>query len=192
MAFTGLAKITVAKLDESTDTPSYTDGFRCGKAIELTIDRKYAEGSLDGDNVQAEYDKEFRYADVNLNTTTLPIKAHSVMFGHTVTESEEKISIKEMTTDESNYVGVGCCVQEKVDNVRKYIGMWMYKAKFSEGQETYKTRGENIEYQTPTITGRAVGLPNYEWRDREVFDTEQAAQDWIDEKAGLKAQPSGV
>ena len=85
MAFTGLAKITVAKLDESKGTPAYTEGFRCGKAIELTIDRKYAEGSLDGDNVQAEYDKEFRYADVNMNTTTLPIKAHSVMFGHSVT-----------------------------------------------------------------------------------------------------------
>ena len=54
MAFTGLAKITVAKLDESKGTPAYTEGFRCGKAIELTIDRKYAEGSLDGDNVQAE------------------------------------------------------------------------------------------------------------------------------------------
>ena len=43
MAFTGLAKITVAKLDESKGTPAYTEGFRCGKAIELTIDRKYAE-----------------------------------------------------------------------------------------------------------------------------------------------------
>lgn len=184
MAYIGLAKPTIARLDESSGSPVYSDGFTCGKAVGIDIDPQYAEGSLYGDNGTAEYDKEFKNANITLNTTTLPIEAHEVMFGHVVTK-EGKSSIKDKTTDESNYVGIGFYVSEKVDGAKKYVAMWVYKSKFAEGKESYKTKGENIEYQTPSISGQAVGLDNYDWRDREIFATEKEADDWIKEKAGI-------
>ena len=132
MAYVGLAKPTVAKLDESAGTPKYTDGFTCGKAMALDISPQYAEGSLFADNKKSEYDKEFKYADVTLGTDTLPIQAHKVMFGHEVSkEGESGTSIKNRTTDSSNYVGLGIYMDEKVDGLKKYVAMWIYKVKFA-------------------------------------------------------------
>lgn len=183
MAYIGLAKPTVAKLSESEGTPTYSDGFACGKAIEMSITPTYAEGSLYGDNIKAEYDKEFSYAEITLNTSTIPMKAHDVMFGHTVNEEEGEI--KEKAGDEANYIGLGIYASEKVDGVKKYVAMWIYKAKFTESEESYTTKGDSIEYQTPSITGQAVALETGEWRDRKICDTEKEAIAWIEEKAGI-------
>ena len=81
MAYVGLRKPIIAKLLESG---KYDKPFACGKAIGLQVNPNYAEGSLNADDKQAEYDKEFTYAEVTLNTSTLPIEAHEKMFGHTV------------------------------------------------------------------------------------------------------------
>lgn len=187
MAYIGLVKPTIAKLDESMETPVYTDGFTCGKAVSLDLNPQYAEGSLYADDEKAEYDKEFKYADVTLNTSTMPIQAHNVMFGHTVENvGENGTSIKIRTTDSPNYVGFGIYVKEKVNNVKRFVAMWIYKVKFTEGQESFKTKGDNIEYQTPSIAGQAIGISDNLWKEIQIFDTEKEARDWIDEMAGIK------
>lgn len=186
MAYIGLAKPTIAVLDESGATPAYSNGFTCGKAVGIDIDPQYAEGSLFGDNGTAEYDKEFKYANVTLNTTTLPIEAHKNMFGHTV--SEDKKEIKDNSMDAPKYVGTGFYVPEKVNGVKKFVAMWMHKVKYAEGKESYKTKGDSIEYQTPSIGGQAVAMDDGSWRDRKIFDTEAEAQAWINEKAGISEE----
>ena len=178
MAYIGLARPTIAKLTEPANT--YSDPFTCGKAIQIDITPQYAEGSLYADDIKAEYDKEFKYADITLNTSTLPIKAHENMFGHTTAED----SVTYKASDESKYVGFGFRVAEKVDGVRKYTASWLYKVKFTEGQESYKVKGDNIEYQTPSITGQAMALPDGKWKEVKIFDTEAEAIAWLDEKGG--------
>lgn len=183
MAYIGLAKPTIAK---RSDEGTYSDAFRCGKAIETSITPQYAEGSLFGDNTKAEYDKEFKYADVSLNTTTLPIQAHEIMFGHTVgSDTEKTITFKD--NDESGFVGYGFYVAEKVNGKKSYTASWLPMCKFSEGADTYKTKGDSIEYQTPTISGQAQSTDEGIWKEVKVFETEAAAQQWIDEKAGITA-----
>lgn len=190
MAYIGLVKPTIAKLDESMEKPAYNEGFTCGKAVSLDLNPQYAEGSLYADDEKAEYDKEFKYADVTLNTSTMPIQAHNVMFGHTVENvGENGTSIKIRTTDSPNYVGFGIYVKEKVNNVKRYVAMWIYKVKFTEGQESFKTKGDNIEYQTPSIAGQAIGISDNLWKEIQIFDTEKEARDWIDEMAGIKKKP---
>lgn len=185
MAYIGLARPTVAALTEPANT--YSEPFTCGKAIQIDITPQYAEGSLYADDVKAEYDKEFKYADITLNTSTLPVKAHEVMFGHTVIEGDETITFR--ADDEAAYVGFGFRVAEKVDGVRKYTASWLYKVKFTEGQESYKVKGDNIEYQTPSITGQAMALSNGQWKEVKMFATETEAIAWLDEKSG-KTPPS--
>lgn len=181
MAYVGLAKPIVSKLDENAGTPKYTEGAACGKAIGIDITPQYAEGSLYGDDVQCEYDKEFKYADITLNTTTIPVAMQTVMFGHTATEENVKFN----SNDQNDYVGTGFYVSEKIDGKRKYTAIWLYKVKFSEPSESYKTKGDNIEYQTPSITGRAMPLENGDWKETEIFETATQALEWINEKAGI-------
>lgn len=178
MAYIGLAMPMVAKLTEPAN--AYSEAFTCGKAIEIHVSPQYAEGNLYGDDAKSEFDKEFQYADVTLGTTSLPLKAHEIMFGRTVTESKVAFN----ANDEAGYVGLGFYVTEKVDGARKYSASWLYKVKFSDGEEVYKTKGNTIEYQTPSITGQALALDDGSWKDFETFDTKSAAIEWLNKKAG--------
>ena len=84
MAYVGLRKIIIAK---RTGAKTYGEPFAFGKAIGMNVTPNYSEGSLNADDVQAEYDKEFNYAELSMNTSTVPLEAHDTMFGHTVNEN---------------------------------------------------------------------------------------------------------
>lgn len=177
MAYVGLRKPIIAQLKSDG---TYDDPFAFGKAIGLQVTPNYAEGSLYADDGQAEYDKEFSYAEVTLNTSTIPIVAHEKMFGHTVTEKNVKFN----GDDQNNDVGLGWISVEKVNGVRSFIGNFLDKVKFSEPSEDYATRGESIEYKTPSITGRASAVDGGGWKETETFATEAEAKNWIYGKFG--------
>ena len=185
MAYVGLRKPIIAKL--SSDG-TYDEPFAFGKAIGLQVTPNYAEGSLYADDGQAEYDKEFSYAEITLNTSTIPIIAHDKMFGHKVTEKNVKFN----GDDQNNDVGVGWISVEKVNGVISFIGNFLNKVKFSEPSEDYATRGESIEYKTPSITGRASIVDGGDWKETETFDTEAEAKNWIYEKFGKTMETLSV
>lgn len=137
MAYVGLRKIFMAPWMGDN---KYGEKFGFGKAIGLQVNPSYAEGSLYADDKQDEYDKEFSYADVNLNTNTIPIMAHTAMFGHTKEENKTEITFK--SSDQSKYVGMAWISVEKVNGVRKFVGNFLCKVKFSEPSEDYATKGE--------------------------------------------------
>lgn len=180
MAYIGLRKPIIGKMEESG---TYAEPFALGKAIGLQVTPNYAEGSLYADDAQSEYDKAFSYAEVTLNTSTIPIQAHKEMFGHKIGESEKK-TVDYNVDDQNNYVGMAWITQEIVDGVRAFTGNFLYKVKFSEPSEDYATKGESIEYKIPSISGRAMANDEGNWKSVEVFQTEKEAMDWINTKFG--------
>lgn len=177
MATIGLKKIIIAPWKSNN---TYNDAFLLGKAIGVQVNPNYAEGSLYADDEQAEYDKEFRYAEVTLNTTTIPAVARKSMFGHEVGSDSEEIVFN--TGDESAYVGTGWVTTEKVDGKKKYVGNVLLKCKYSEPSEDYASKGDSIEYKTPSITGRAVAQSDGDWKCAEAFDTENEAWKYVTDK----------
>ena len=175
MAYVGFRKPIIGKMTK--DTPEYSAPYALGKAIGLQITPSYAEGSLNADDIQAEYDKEFNYAEVTLNTSTIPIQAHNDMFGHEVGEDEKTVTFN--TNDQASYVGMGWVSVEKVDGVRSFIGNFLHKVKFSEPSEDYTTKGDSIEYKTPSITGRAMAIEDGKWKDTKICATEAEANEWV-------------
>ena len=157
MAFIGLRKPIVAP---RTGLGVYETPFVFGKAIGITVTPSYAEGSLNADDVQIEYDKEFVSAEVSLNTNTIPKESRTSVFGHKIEEDGE---ILFNADDENGYVGMGWVSVEKVDGKKAFTGNFLHKVKFSEPNEDYATKGENIEYKTPSITGRAVAEDTGDW-----------------------------
>lgn len=174
MAYVGLAKPYIARLVNET-AKTYADGFKCGKAMSVNITPNYNESKLYADNQLAEYVKEFKDGTMVLGTDRLPREADKTCFGHEVTE--DGVSYK--TGDSANYVGVGFYVDEMLDGVKKYVAIVIYKVKFGEGAEDYTTKGENIEFKTPSINGTISGLSSTLWKDRKVFPTESGAEEWI-------------
>ena len=177
MAYVGLRKIIIA---ERTGAKTYGEPFAFGKAIGMNVTPNYSEGSLNADDVQAEYDKEFNYAELSMNTSTVPLEAHDTMFGHTVNENAVDFN----ANDEAKYVGQGWIAPEKVDGKKYYTGNFLYKAKYSEPSEEYTTKGDSIEYKTPSISGRSLAEDDGYCIATERFDTPEKALAWIYKKFG--------
>ena len=179
MAYVGLRKPIIAKM---TEEGVYDEPFACGKAIGIQVTPNYAEGGLNADDMQVEYDKEFNYAEVTLNTSTLPIEAHEKMFGHKVDTAKKNVKFN--SNDQANYVGMAWISVEKVDNVRSYVGNFLKRVKFSEPSANFSTKGDSIEYKTPSISGRALALSDGEWKETEICATEADALKWINTMFG--------
>ena len=189
MAYIGLAYPTFAKLDPATNT--YSNGFRMGKAVDVNINVNWNEAQLPGDNVIAETAKEFKNGTIDLGITTIPVTAYSSVFGHEVNTDAETgvITIVDKTDDVPGYVGVGLVKQEIVDGVKSHIAMWLKKCLFTETGESATTKGENISFQTPKLSGVVMALDDKSWRERKIFKTEAEAIAYINEQAGIETTP---
>ena len=94
-------------------------------------------------------------------------------------------------TDAAAYdVGVGYIRVRRKNGVTKYQALWVYDTLFSITSENAQTKGEQIEWQTPTATGRckALNVDNsgkLKFRKRQLFDTEAAAASYLNGLAGI-------
>lgn len=188
MAYIGLANPVVAKLvSQSTlagiTTPTYSNAFKCGKAIKVNVTPNYNEAKLYADNQLAEYEKEFKDGTITLGTDRLPVQANATMFGHDVAPDGKKITYK--AQDSGSYVGVGFYVDEILDGVKRYVASVVFKAKFAEAGEEYETKGDSIVFKTPSLEGAISALEDGRWKETQIFDTEVEAQEWIADTLGL-------
>lgn len=181
MAFYGLSKPFIAKLDVQAGT--YSDGFQFGHAVGTSVSPQYNEANLYGDNQLQETAKEFKYADVSAETTHMPIQAADVLFGHKVDKEKNKVIYN--MGDTANYVGYGFYVNEKVDGVTKCVAAVLPKVLFAEAEESYTTKGENLEFKTPSVSGKAMAIANGDWKIKETFATEEEAVSFIKEYLGI-------
>lgn len=187
MAYIGLRKPYVAKYDKATKT--YSDGFKYSHAVKLDINPNYAEASLYGDDMQVEYEKSFTKATVSLGTTSTPIDAANVIFGHTVDKSINKVTFK--ATDEPNYVGMGVIAPEIVDGENKFVALIVLSVKFADSAESYATKGDQLQFNTPTVEGSAVAADDDgNWKITQVFDTEAAAEAYVKNYLNISDTPS--
>lgn len=186
MAYVGLRKPYVAKYDRATKT--YSNGFKYSHAVSFNINPNYAEASLYGDDMQVEYEKAFTNAGITLGTTSTPIDAAEVMFGHTVDREKNKVIFK--ATDEANYVGVGIIAPEKVDGANKFVAFLILSAKFADSAESFTTKGDQLQFNTPSIEGSAVAADDDgNWKITEVFDTEAEAEAFVKEYLNIDQDP---
>lgn len=180
MAYFGLSTPVIAKLGNS----GYSDGFICGKATGTSITPNYNESSLYGDNSLAEYVKEFSFADVTASVTELPSAAVSVIFGHTTDSSSGEVNYN--VNDNANYVGYGFFASEIRSGVTYYSACWLPKVKFAEGADSYTTKGENIEFSAPQLTGKAMADDSGNWKYiKQNLTTTEAAIAWLKSKANI-------
>lgn len=184
MANFGLSHPIMAKLNAATGT--YSDAFKCGKAINTSVTPNYNEGATFADNGEDENVKEFKNASVELGVNAVPKKAAEILFGH---KAEEDGTETSNTNDSGSYVGYGFIVAEMNSGVKKYRACFLTKVKFKEGAESYQTKGDSIVFTTPTLSGDASGNNENVWRIKSPsFDTEKECDEWILEQMGASDQ----
>lgn len=168
----------VYSYDSSTKKVTYSNAVRLGEAMTGQFTPNYTDASLQGDDHEVDSSNELTSTTINLGVTKLPIKAHNVVFGSTVTGSK----VSEKTTDKANDVGLGFMTRQSDG---KYTAFIYNKTKFSKGAETYTTKGQTVTYSTPTLNGKAVESDaDSEVRNFEEDLTEEEAWKYITDVLG--------
>lgn len=195
MAFIGMRHVVCAQIDEHTAgaEPTYTsDGMDVGRAISanLTINRN--SNPLYADDVLAEDDNGVVSIDIELAVDDIgeDVQAYMGIVKAVTTGTGTTVTTYYDTSDSSTPVGLGYIRVRRKGDTTTYQAVWVYKCMFSKSSESSQTKGESVEWQTTTITGKAAGLAitgtgEMTFRAIQNFSTESAAAAWLDAKAGI-------
>lgn len=191
MAAVGMKYITFAPITSEPDQAAivYGTGAIAQHAISGSVTYNYDESSLYGDDMLAEYYKGMIGYDLELGLTELA-NAVATMLGIEKAVTGSGTTTYKMVADNQVTVGCGFVQTQIVNGVTKYNGYWFHKVTFTLNSEAAQTKGETIEWQTPTLTGKGWGVVldannGVQYRDREEFETEAAALAWLKAKAGI-------
>lgn len=195
MAFIGLRYPVAAPITAETEgaEPTYGAGFVVGKAIQANLTITRNNNPLYGDDAIAEDDNGITGMSLELGVDDLEDEVRAKLMGDVVIQGQNDAPDVYYETDHSApNVGFGYIRVRRRRGVTSYQALFMHKVVFGETSENAQTKGESIEWQTPTITGRAAGLMlnnvNYiSFRKRALFTTFTAAQAWLRTQANITA-----
>lgn len=155
MARVGLKDLFAFPIESDKDgVVTYGEAFRVAKAIEATITPQSSEASLYADDAQVEYYAGITGYDLSFNVDDLTPQTKGKLLGY---EADENGVIFE--TNELNPKDHAIAFRAKRSD-GKYEYRVVYKARFAPTEDRYATQGESVEFQTPTITGKAMPLSN--------------------------------
>lgn len=196
MAFIGMRHVVAAKIASHTagSEPTYSAGKVIGKAItgNLTINRN--ANPLYADDVIAEDDNGITSMELELGLDDLleDVQAYMGLLTEKTTGSgTSAVTTYYESAKAANDVGLGYIRVRRKNGVTTYQAVWIYKALFSKNAENSQTKGETIEWQTPTVIGRCMGLVVESddgepiFRKIQNFDTEAAAEAFLDDLAEI-------
>lgn len=179
MARIGLTNLWYSHLTEGTDgTPTYDGAKQLGKAVSCNVEITNNSATLYADDALAESDTSFASGTITLGVADDDEVIFADILGHSITT--EGIVTK-ASTDVAPYVGVGRVITKMVNGVYKYKAEFLYKCKFSEPSNDENTKGENIEFATPSVEGIISTLAdeNGTWGKAQTFTTKSDALTWL-------------
>lgn len=179
MAYIGLTNIWYSELTEAADgTATYAGAQNLGKAVSASVSITNNEAMLYGDDTLAESDTSFSNGTITLGVTDDDETVFAPLLGHTIDGTGEVIK---SSTDAAPYVGVGRIVTKMVNGAYKYKVEFLYKCKFSEPSRDETTKGESIEFSTPSVEGVIASLndTNGTWSKTKTFNTKSDALTYL-------------
>ena len=158
MAKIGLNNFRYGILTEAEDgTPSYDGAHKPAKAISCQVSITNNEAKLFADDGLAESDTSFSNGTVTAGIDEDDDVTMANLLGHTISQEGEMIR---SSNDVAPYVGFGRVIRKMVNGVQKFKVEFLYKVKFSEPSQDDNTKGENLAFATPTLSGIISTLAN--------------------------------
>ena len=176
MALIGLKKFVCGVLTEAGDSWEYGAPMIPGKAVSCSVSITNNSGSLYADDALAESDTSFQSGTVSLTLDNADLEIYATLLGHSTGNNGE---IVRNAMDVAPYVGMGRVVTLMVGGVYKYRVEFLRKVKFSEPSQDNNTKGETLEFGTPTLEGTVATLANGDWSDVKEFEEEDDAIEFL-------------
>ncbi len=150
MATIGLRDVHYAKmLTDNSSGATYDTPVKISGAISANVNPNASSSTLFADD--GPYDSAATLGEISLelNVADVPAAVSADLLGHTYQGG----MLTKRSTDTPPYVAVG---YRSLKSNGYYRYTWLYKGKFTDGETDNATKGDSIEYQTPTITGAFV------------------------------------
>lgn len=154
-------------------------------AISANINPNASTGTLFADDGPFETATTIGQIEVELNVADLPLEVQAELLGHTY---KNGVLIRK-AGDVPPWVAIGF---KSLKSNGKFRYTWLAKGKFNIPEQNNQTKGDSVEFQTPTITGSFVKREcDDEWErhideDDENFTPEMAAN-WFKNPYGTAA-----
>ena len=165
MATIGLDKLYYSKITEDANgDETYCKPQFLAKAMTAELSVELAEATLYADDGAAEVVKEFQSGTLTLGVDNIGLSVAADLTGATIDKNNVLVSASE---DGGDPVAVG--FRAKKSN-GKYRYFWLYKVKFGIPATNLTTKGESIEFSTPSIEGTVLrrnkvdSLGNHPWK----------------------------
>jgi len=192
MAQVGLKYLVCAPITETENEVEYDGGLVMSRAIKVDMSIEINEAKLYSDDRVTENIREFKSGKVTLNGDHLEYEVLSLILGHKVETLQG--GGKKLTAhadDEGEYVGIGFYSTTLKSGVKKYRSVWLRKVKFGIPNESLETKGDNINFQTPSIEGAILTDILGNWKEEATFNTENEAKAWLDNIADIGGGSGG-
>jgi phi13 family phage major tail protein len=148
MATIGLDKLYYSKITEDeTGNETYGTPVQLAKAIDADIAIELLEAILYADDGADTTIKEFKSGTLTLGIDDIGVQTAQDLAGAVLDTNGVLISTGE---DEPNPVAIGFRAKSASGFYRYF---WLYRVTFGIPSTTLKTRGDSIEFSTPSIEG---------------------------------------
>lgn len=150
MATIGLRDVHYALLKtDTTEGTTYETPVKVSGAISANVNPNTSSATLFADDGPYESSTTLGEIEIELNMADLPGEVQAALLGHTY---KNGVLVKK-ASDQAPYVAIG---YRSLKSNGAYRYTWLYKGKFTDGEQSNSTKGDSIEYSTPTITGAFV------------------------------------
>jgi len=128
-------------------------------------------------------------ATVTLELANMTDALEKAMLGY-VAENTSSGSDLMITDASAPFVGCGFYRKERFKGAVSYKCYWFYKVQFNRDSDSTTTKGENLDFQTESVNGDALGVQLTSSGPTIYYvisrqSTETAAVGWLKTKAGI-------
>ena len=189
MAFVGLKHpvFTPVATEPSGSLPTYGTGLIVGKALQANVSIEHSDAKLYGDDVIVESDNSFLSGKITVGVDDLSKEAILAWLGSQEVVVEGITVVRDAAAYSAPIGGFGYYRIRRKNGARTIRAFWYYRTQWAIPSEDSTTKGEKIEWQTPSIEGTimAVDDTTATWRDWADFALEADAVAWLDEHANI-------
>jgi len=171
----GLKDLVYAPITNNEDgTYKYGTPKKMAEVMTADLSVTTAEGTLYADDAVSESVKEFVKGILKLGVKDLETAIIAELLGQ---KTDGDQVVYGGADDEPPYVAIGFRAKKKG---AKYRYIWLYKVKFKIPNETFKTKGESIEFNTPEIEGEFFMREDGKWKaDYVGLETDAVAKTFL-------------
>ena len=158
-------------IDPTTGAETYDPPKKIGHAVSVDIQPQIATANLYGDDMSVATDIALQEISVTIETTHIPLEDQAILLGHTYANGE----LTAKMSDTAPYVALLFESQKHDGGIRC---VKLLKGKFAPSQETINTKGEQLDYQVPQLTGTFVAAASGEWKIIKDFAASTSTASW--------------